>query len=88
MEKWLNSSPSQGDIHGFESRWGHQSKKTPTIYCWFFIFIPENVDFCQKNTDFDTSHFYPILSSIMNFDLLIVSMKNNTSTGFELWSVT
>ena len=54
----------------------------------FFFFIPENVDFCQKNTDFDTSHFYPILSSIMNFVLLIVPMKNNTSTGFELWSVT
>ena len=26
MEKWLNSSPSQGDIHGFESRWGHHSE--------------------------------------------------------------
>ena len=35
MEKWLNSSPSQGDIHGFESRWDHQAElytNTP-FYC-------------------------------------------------------
>lgn len=29
MEKWLNSSPSQGDIHGFESRWDHQMLEPP-----------------------------------------------------------
>ena len=35
MEKRLNSSPSQGDIHGFESRWGHQSTlyTNTDIYC-------------------------------------------------------
>ena len=35
MEKWLNSSPSQGDIHGFESRWGHQTGlyANPRFYC-------------------------------------------------------
>ena len=31
MEKWLNSSPSQGDIHGFESRWGHQTDCIRTL---------------------------------------------------------
>ena len=35
MEKWLNSSPSQGDIHGFESRWDHQTGlyANPRFYC-------------------------------------------------------
>ena len=32
MEKWLNSSPSQGDIHGFESRWGHHTNENTPVY--------------------------------------------------------
>ena len=40
MEKWLNSSPSQGDIHGFESRWGHHKVENTPVYwtkIWYDI---------------------------------------------------
>ena len=44
MEKRLNSSPSQGDIHGFESRWGHQITYLESPSCGSFLFLDKNAN--------------------------------------------
>ena len=73
MEKRLNSLPSQGNIHGFESRLGHHTKNysiDKKQYCFLFslVFL---CDIKHYNV------FWPFDSA----------NKNNTSTVFELWSV-
>ena len=82
MEKWLNSSPSQGDIHGFESRWGHHTDENTPVY-WTKNWYDIRGAFIIKIARFKFTRLFLLLNSMFFRNPDMPSWGFHTRTTFK-----